>query len=123
MTADDDFDNERGDLPWLTNEESEMIAKDREWLSDTPGESKARPFRDMVFLYFRPSVLDKYKNNKFCSISTFNISFLGLNGNPILIVEFVRKDGKLMVRAKDYAYVPPRERPHWEQHKLDTDDD
>lgn len=77
----------------------------------------------MVFIYFRPSVLDKYKNNKFCSISTFNISFLGLNGNPILVVEFVRKDGKLMVRSGDYAYVPPRERPHWDQHRLEDDDD
>jgi hypothetical protein len=77
----------------------------------------------MVFIYFRPSVFDKYKNNKFCSISRFNISFLGLNGNPILVVEFVRKDGKLMVRSRDYAYVPPRERPHWEQQRLEDDND
>jgi hypothetical protein len=103
--------------------ESERITKEREWLSDTPGEFKAHPFRDMVFIYFRPSVFDKYKNNKFCSISRFNISFLGLNGNPILVVEFVRKDGKLMVRSRDYAYVPPRERPHWEQQRLEDDND
>ena len=79
MVSEDEFDNESGDPPWLTNEESERIAKEREQLSDAAGESKARPFRDMVFIYFRPRVLDKYKNNKFCSISTFNFSFLGLN--------------------------------------------
>jgi hypothetical protein len=53
-------------LPWVTEEESNKMFEEAIWLKNTPGPSDSQPYRDLIYQYFRPEVLDRYRDNKFC---------------------------------------------------------
>jgi hypothetical protein len=79
-------------------------------------------------MYFRPEVLDRYRNNGLCEIGNEYISFLHYDKNkktPDSIVNFVNRTFPningivLMLQAQEYINVPPRERRlHWERYEI-----
>lgn len=113
---------ENDESPWLTEEDSERIRKERLWLKSPNRENRINPYRDLEWLCFDPKVLDKYDNNPLCSLSRDNISFIGKKGNIVCQVPFINNNGKLMVRAGDYAFVPPKERSHWRQFEISKEE-
>lgn len=110
-------------MPWLSEEDSEQIEKERIWLKTPDTKNKTNPYRDLEWLDFSPDVLEKYRTNPLCSISSDNISFIGTNGKHVSDVAFIMNKGKLMVRAGDFAFVPPKQRDHWNEFSLAQDED
>lgn len=49
------------------------------------------------------------------------ISFLARRRDEDLAVNFELINGRLMVQSKYFCFVPPRERKHWENHRLPQD--
>jgi hypothetical protein len=104
---------------WITNEEEEQITKEYRYLNSI--EPITKSWRDLAWMYFKPIVLDKYKNNSSCEIGEKYITFLQPGGNDDLTVHFELINGKLMVQSKYYCFVPPKERKHWEKYQLQED--
>jgi hypothetical protein len=101
---------------WVTKEEDEQISQEFHYLNSV--DPKTGNWRDLEWMYFDSKVLDKYRDNVSCKIGIDYIIFLGPSGNVDLTVKFLRREGKLMARAKDFCFVPPRERKHWEEHRV-----
>jgi hypothetical protein len=90
--------------PWVTKEEEEQITREFRYLKS-----------------ISPKVLDKYMNNTRCEIGRNYISFLAPRRDEDLAVNFELINGRLMVQSKYFCFVPPRERKHWEIHRLPKD--
>ena len=114
--------------PWWTEEEKEHAAKELHFLKQPTivDQKQANIWRDINWMYFKRVVLDKYRNNEFCDIGSEYISFLEKDKKtPTSTLNFINRnfaniDGiVLMVQAKDYINVPPRERKsHWEHYEI-----
>ena len=60
-------------------------------------------------------VLDKYRDNELCEIRHDHISFLRQQDKktPASTANFIIKNDVLMMYAKEYNNIPPKERAHW----------
>jgi hypothetical protein len=67
---------EEADLPWWTEEEEERTAQQLYRLKTNSYDSETNQYRDIRWMYFRPQVLEKYRNNELCDIGNEHISFL-----------------------------------------------
>jgi hypothetical protein len=104
---------------WVTLEEEEQIMKEFRYLNSI--DPNTNSWRDLQWMEFSPIVLDKYMNNTQCEIGRNYISFLAPRRDEDLDVNFELINGKLMVQSKYFCFVPPRERKHWEEHRLPQD--
>jgi len=106
---------------------------------------------NIEWIYFKRDVLDKYRQHPYCDIGIDDrtgrgyeyIRFLSYDSSksPDSAVRFFSSLGNiirnmnkksnfanvpddpniLMVKARDYVNIPPRERPHWNQHMIPKD--
>jgi hypothetical protein len=120
-------DNESNDLPWWTEEEEEHAIERLHCLKANSGsyDSETNQYRDIRWMYFRPQVLEKYRNNELCDIGNEYISFLRHVYNKktrASTVNFIRRNlpniNVLMLQTQDHVYVPPRERRQWQDYQI-----
>jgi hypothetical protein len=112
-------DKEEGiaDLPWLT--ETDLVQIQQELLFQRNKVDIIKP------LWFRTNVLSKYKNHGYCEIDMANpfnwvLLFLDYDKKHIVTsVLFEIHNGTIiMIRAQDFARVPPKERNHWQHYQI-----
>lgn len=69
-------------------------------------------WRDLLLLDFRREVLDKYRNHEFCKIG----------GIIFRSCKKIRKHRSnkniIMVQAKNFIYVTPKEGKHWQLYQV-----
>jgi hypothetical protein len=113
---------------WWTEEEQEQLAKELHFLKQPTivDQKQTNIYRDINWMYFRQAVLDKYRNNEYCDIGSEHINFLLHDKKtPDSTVNFINRnfaniDGVvLMVQAQEYTNVRPRQRKHWENHRIE----
>jgi hypothetical protein len=66
----------------------------------------------------KPEVLDKYKNNELCRIASDHISFLRHDATTASIAWFNIINNVLKIFAKEFNYIPPIERSHWDSYQI-----
>ena len=121
-----DSDNDN-DKPWWTETELQRLVKELHYLKSNLYDQTANEYRDIRWMYFRREVLDKYRNNEYCDIGSEHIGFL-LDGKKTAVstANFINrnfpntktKGTVLMLQAQDYIFIPPTERPHWENYEI-----
>jgi hypothetical protein len=105
---------------WFTEQERKQIFQELRYLKNYDRENQV--WRDLRLLDFRREVLDKYRNHEFCKIGRDYISFLEKDKKtPESSVSFVVSGSNkniIMVQAKNFIYVPPKERKHWQLYQI-----
>jgi hypothetical protein len=105
------------DLPWLT--ETDLVQIQQELLFQRNKVDISKP------LWFRTDVLSKYKNHGYCEIDAanpFNCVLLFLDYDKKQIVTStlfqIHNGNIIMIRARDFTRVPPKERNHWQHYQI-----
>ena len=101
---------------WVTKEEDEQITREFRYLKSI--DPRTGNWRDLEWMYFSPDVLQKYKTDRRCEIGKNYISFLAPRRDEDLTVNFELIKGRLMIQSKYFCFVPPKERKHWEEHRM-----
>lgn len=110
--------NDVKDLPWITPGDHEQIQQELDYLRHT-WDDELHMTKDMKTLKFNVNVLDKYKNHKNCNLNIKNtnfciISFLNKKGDVVLSANFfLRTTEIIMIYAKDFVFIPTKEREYW----------
>jgi hypothetical protein len=107
--------------PWVTREEEEQISKEFRYLNSI--DPSTGNWRDLQWMYFSPDVLEKYRANSRCDVGKNHISFLAPRRDEDLTINFELINGKLMVQAKYFCFVPQSERKYWEKYQLPEDEE
>jgi hypothetical protein len=109
--------------PWLTTTDIEQVSEELHYLKQF--DQATNEYRDIIWMYFRREVLNKYRNNDLCEIGDEYISFLHHDKKAVAsTVNFVNRNFAkingivLMLQAQEYINVPPTERSHWEQYEI-----
>jgi hypothetical protein len=117
------LEEESKDSPWLTTTDIEQVSEELHYLKQF--DQATNEYRDIIWMYFRREVLNKYRNNDLCEIGDEYISFLHHDKKAVAsTVNFVNRNFAningivLMLRAQEYINVPPTERSHWEQYEI-----
>ncbi len=115
-------DEEEGieDLPWLT--ETDLVQIQQELLIQRNKVDISKP------LWFKTDVLSRYKNHRYCEINEanpFNCFLLFLDYDTKHIITsalFESHHGNIiMIRARDFTGIPPKERNHWQHYQIVDD--
>jgi hypothetical protein len=123
------------DLPWWTVEELQGAAILYEmYYADHPPPTidwhipRSVDASDIDWMYFRPEVLDKYRNHKYCDIGYDHdnqceyIRFLPLlrdrPAQSAVRFHTITNSNILKVKAIETINIPPRQRYHWDQHQI-----
>lgn len=96
---------------WLSPEDHDKINYELHYLDKV--DPITGRWRDNESMDFNPFVLHKYGNNKLVEIGPNYINFLLNEGQVECGVDFYVFKGKLVVRAKEFCYIPEKERKHW----------
>ena len=114
---------ESKDSPWLTTTDIEQVSEELHYLKQF--DQATNDYRDIIWMYFRREVLNKYRNNDLCEIGDEYIRFLRHDKKTVAsTVNFVNRNFAningivLMVQAQEYINVPPTERSHWKQYEI-----
>ena len=117
------LEEESKDSPWLTTTDIEQVSEELHYLKQF--DQATNEYRDIIWIYFRREVLNKYRNNDLCEIGDEYISFLHHDKKAVAsTVNFVNRNFAningivLMLQAQEYINVPPTERSHWEQYEI-----
>jgi hypothetical protein len=109
--------------PWLTTTDIEQVSEELHYLKQF--DQATNEYRDIIWMYFRREVLNKYRNNDLCEIGDEYISFLHHDKKAVAsTVNFVNRNFAkingivLMLQAQEYINVPPTERSHWEEYEI-----
>jgi hypothetical protein len=114
-----DKEKEEGiaDLPWLTETALAQIQQELLFQRNNSGTSKP--------LWFRTDVLSKYESHRYCEIDMTNpfscvLLFLDYDKKHIVTSTLfeIHNGNIIMVRAQDFARVPPKERNHWQHYQI-----
>ena len=114
-------------LPWFTAKDDEQIFEELKYLKNFNRENSI--WRDLHWIEFKKEVLYKYKDNEFCVIGNGMlgegfIAFLQIDKKTSASeVRFVIKRtyrNIIMIQAKQFIGVPPVERKHWEQFRIEN---
>ncbi|MDQ3967057.1 MAG: hypothetical protein M3275_01530 [Thermoproteota archaeon] len=112
-------DKEEGsaDLPWLT--ETDLVQIQQELLFQRKKVDISK------LLWFRTDVLSKYKNHGYCEIDMANpfscvLLFLDYDKKQIVTSTLfeIHNGNIIMIRARDFPGVPPKERNHWQHYQI-----
>jgi hypothetical protein len=68
------LEEESKDSPWLTTTDIEQVSEELHYLKQF--DQATNEYRDIIWMYFRREVLNKYRNNDLCEIGDEYISFL-----------------------------------------------
>jgi hypothetical protein len=105
------------DLPWLT--ETDLVQIQQELLFQRKKVDISKP------LWFRTDVLSKYKNHGYCEIDMANpfscvLLFLDYDKKHIVTSTLfeIHNGDIIMIRARDFPGVPPKERNHWQHYQI-----
>lgn len=96
---------------WLSSEDHDKINYELHYLDSV--DPIVDRSRDTESMDFNPIVLHKYRSNKLVDIGPNYINFLLMNGKIECGVSFYIYKGKPVVRAKEFCYIPEKERKHW----------
>lgn len=114
---------EAEDSPWLTTTDIERVSEELHYLKQF--DQATNEYRDIIWMYFRREVLNKYGNNGLCEIGGEYIRFLHHDKKTVAsTVNFVNRNFAningivLMLQAQEYINVPPTERSHWEKYEI-----
>ncbi|MFL6425961.1 MAG: hypothetical protein ACJ71R_20560 [Nitrososphaeraceae archaeon] len=117
------LEEESKDSPWLTTTDIERVSEELHYLKQF--DQATNEYRDIIWMYFRREVLNKYRNNDLCEIGDEYIGFLHHDKKAVAsTVNFVNRNFAningivLMLQAQEYINVPPTERSHWEQYEI-----
>ena len=109
--------------PWLTTTDIEQVSEELHYPKQF--DQATNEYRDIIWMYFRREVLNKYRNNDLCEIGDEYISFLHHDKKAVAsTVNFVNRNYAningivLMLQAQEYINVPPTERSHWEEYEI-----
>ncbi|MFL6380666.1 MAG: hypothetical protein ACJ72S_05175, partial [Nitrososphaeraceae archaeon] len=67
------LEEESKDSPWLTTTDIEQVSEELHYLKQF--DQATNEYRDIIWMYFRREVLNKYRNNDLCEIGDEYISF------------------------------------------------
>jgi hypothetical protein len=125
---------EEQELPWWSVEELQGAAVLYEmYYADHPPPTidwhiprSVDASADIDWMYFRPEVLDKYRNHKYCDIGYDHdnqceyIRFLSLlrDRPPQSAIHFHFANASIKIKAADYINIPARQMQHWKQHQI-----
>ena len=114
---------EARDSPSLTTTDIERVSEELHYIKQF--DQATNDYRDIIWMYFRREVLNKYRNNDLCEIGDEYIRFLRHDKKTVAsTVNFVNRNFAningivLMVQAQEYINAPPTERSHWEQYEI-----
>ena len=109
--------------PWMTTTDIEQVSEELHYLKQF--DQATNEYRDIIWMYFRREVLNKYRNNDLCEIGDEYISFLHHDKKAVAsTVNFVNRNFAkinsivLMLQAQEYINIPPTERSHWEEYEI-----
>jgi len=96
---------------WLSPKENDKISHELDYLDSV--DPITGHWRDTQWMSFKPQVVDKYKNNNLVEIAVNHINFLNRDGDLECSVCYRPTKRKLMVQAREFCFVPEKERIHW----------
>lgn len=96
---------------WLSPKENDKISHELDYLDSV--DPITGHWRDTQWMSFKPQVVDKYRNNNLVEIAVNHINFLNRDGGLECSVCYRPTKRKLMVQAREFCFVPEKERTHW----------
>ena len=116
---------ESQDSPWWTEEEHKKAFEQLHFLKQPTIVDKqgTNVYRDLNWMDFRLEVLYKYRNNELCEIGHDHISFLRQQDKktPASTANFIIKNDVLMMYAKEFINIPPKEQDHWLDYQIQSE--
>lgn len=115
--------NDIADLPWMTPGDHDQIQEELSYLKHI-WDDELHMTKDMKILKFKVDALDKYKNHENCSLDISNlygcsIAFLNNIGESVTSTHFFfQTESTIMMYARDFVLIPPRERKYWKKYQI-----